>query len=352
MDFASSAGRSSDYDAVEGEEDHSASASEDRETNCWGCGLRVSVSAYATVFKCGWCGAITKEHVVKNDNIRLRRWLDRCFVIIVITFMLFFICAGVWAIYPVVFSISYFCGVFHLSIAVILSICTLSSFCLSAFQPAGVPPMIVWGSYPAVGQGGLENYTFCHYCSKPKSPVAHHCRSCGTCVLDMDHHCPFIGNCVGAANHRCFILFLISTVISTLYVAIVTSYSALHIWPPLEHRSLNQLTGFANPEFIFGVLKDNILSFLRSAVFLSARGVVLVYLFIASFSVGTGLSVLLWQQLSYIYVGKTYLSHLSAVDSDEVMERDCQNLVRFFGFPYKTAVYLPSYWKSRKAHKR
>ena len=100
--------------------------------------------------------------------------------------------AGVWAVYPVIFSISYFHGVFHLAITVILSICTLSSFCLSAFQPAGVPPIIIWGSYPAVGQGGLRNYTFCHYCSKPKSPLVHHCRSCGTCVLGMDHHCPFV----------------------------------------------------------------------------------------------------------------------------------------------------------------
>ncbi|KAL8486044.1 hypothetical protein ACS0TY_022958 [Phlomoides rotata] len=29
-------------------------------------------------------------------------------------------------------------------------------------------------------------------CSKPKSPRAHHCRSCGMCILDMDHHCPFV----------------------------------------------------------------------------------------------------------------------------------------------------------------
>ena len=72
--------------------DQSTSANEDRETNCWGCGLRVSVAAYASAFKCGWCGAITKEHVVKSDNIRLRRCLDRFFVTIVISFMLFFIC--------------------------------------------------------------------------------------------------------------------------------------------------------------------------------------------------------------------------------------------------------------------
>lgn len=99
---------------------------------------------------------------------------------------------GVWAVYPVVFSISYFCGIFHSSITVILSMITLSMFSLAAFNSPGTPPIIEWGSYPVVGKGYLENYTFCHYCSKPKSPRAHHCSSCGMCILDMDHHCPFV----------------------------------------------------------------------------------------------------------------------------------------------------------------
>ncbi|KAK6137307.1 hypothetical protein DH2020_028948 [Rehmannia glutinosa] len=329
MDFANSGSPSSssaNYDDVKGDANHLPSAIVDIETNCWGCGLRVLVSPHASVFKCGWCGAITKQNVVKS--------------------------AGIWAVFPVIFSISYFHGVFHVTLAVILSISTLFSFFLAAFRPAGTPPMILWGSYPTVGKGGLENYTFCHYCSKPKSPRAHHCRSCGVCILEMDHHCPFIGNCVGAANHQCFIIFLIFTVISTLYVAIVTSYSALYIWPPLDYRPVGRFSGFVNSELMFRILKEKILSFLRSAVFLPVRGLVLVYLFIASVSVGIGLSVLLWQQLSYIYVGKTYLSHLSAVDSEEMVERDCQNLVRFFGCPYSTTVYLPSYWKSRKSHNK
>lgn len=161
-----------------------------------------------------------------------------------------------------------------------------------------------------------------------------------------------IGNCVGAANHRCFIFFLISTVISTIYVATMSSYAAMCIWPPLEDRAVSQLSGFFNDELVFGVLKDKVIAILRSAVFLPARGLVLVYLFISSVSLGIGLSVLLWQQLSYIYVGKTYLSHLKSVDSEDLMERDCQNLVRFFGCPYSTTMYLPSYWKSRKTHSK
>lgn len=99
---------------------------------------------------------------------------------------------GVWAIHPVIFSTSYFTGIFHSILTFILSVATVYTFSSAAFKCAGTPPCIVWGSYPAVGKGGLDNYTFCHLCSKPKSPRTHHCRTCGKCILDMDHHCPFV----------------------------------------------------------------------------------------------------------------------------------------------------------------
>ncbi|CAA2938522.1 S-acyltransferase 11 [Olea europaea subsp. europaea] len=315
MDCETTNGLSSNENGiVSKEEDCSTSVDVDHETTCWGCGLRVLVSPYASVFKCGWCGGITKQNALKCENqyFKWRRLRDWCFVSIVLLFML----------------------------------------CFISFRPAGSPPTILWGSYPTVGKSGLENFTFCHYCSKPKSPRTHHCRSCGICILDMDHHCPFIGNCVGAANHRSFILFLLSAVISMIYVIIMSSYSALHISPPLNHRPVSLLNSFAGSELIFNALKETILTFLRSEVFLSARGLALVYLFITSVSVEIGLSVLLWQQLYYIYEGKTYLSHLRVTDSEESSEKDCQNLVRFFGCPYVAAIYLPSFWKSGKSHKK
>ncbi|KAH1064197.1 hypothetical protein J1N35_029184 [Gossypium stocksii] len=106
--------------------------------------------------------------------------------------MLFVICGGVWAAFPIIFLVSHTSGIVHSVITTILALTTISTFGLSAFQCAGAPPMILWGSYTVVGKGELEKYTFCHYCSKPKSPRAHHCRSCGMCILDMDHHCPFV----------------------------------------------------------------------------------------------------------------------------------------------------------------
>lgn len=120
---------------------------------------------------------------------------------------------GLWAIYPIIFSISSFCGIFHSIVTMTLSIATISSFSLAAFQCAGMPPNIQWGSYPVVQKGELENYTFCHYCSKPKSPRTHHCISCGICILDMDHHCPFV-------SVSYLFSLLISLVIHQLHVMI------------------------------------------------------------------------------------------------------------------------------------
>lgn len=358
MDFAvstsSASVSSTTHDVDPLGEHHVLPVEEDHETTCWGCGIRLLVSPHAPVFKCGWCGAITNKDALKTDNryYRWRRFRDRFFVGALLLFMLFIIGGGIWAVYPFIFSISLFCGAFHSVITIVLSLSTLSTFCLAAFQSPGAPPRIVWGSYPAVGKGGLDNFTFCQYCSRPKSPRTHHCRSCGMCVLDMDHHCPFIGNCVGAANHRSFIVFLISAVTSTIYVSLVTAFAALQLWPSFKYQTHLRFDSYITYQLMFKTLKEAALSFLRSAVFFTPKGLVLVYLFMASVSVEIGLSVLLWQQLCYIYKGRTYLSNLSASDNDEGSERDCRNFVSFFGCQYAVARYFPSFWNSKKIHKK
>lgn len=98
-------------------------------------------------------------------------------------------------------------------------------------------------------------------------------------------------------------------------------------------------------------MNEIFIAFLRSALFLSARGLLLVYLFIASVSLQIGLSVLLWQQLSFIYQGKTFLSNLSSqADNDEEEKKDCQNLVRFFGFQHPVSRFLSNFRVTRKRH--
>uniref|UniRef100_A0A7N0UK03 S-acyltransferase n=1 Tax=Kalanchoe fedtschenkoi TaxID=63787 RepID=A0A7N0UK03_KALFE len=324
---------------------------EDNESTCWGCGLRVLLPSSAPVFKCGWCGAITNRNAHKHgtQGVWWRHIRDRIFVGVLLGFMIFFICGGVWAVYPIVFSISFQCGTFHSVVTAILALCTISSFSLAAFRAAGSPPAIPWGSFQLVGKGGLENYTYCYYCEKPKSTRAHHCRSCGICILDMDHHCPFIGNCVGASNHRYFICFLISTVLSTIYVSVMTAYAGLQIWPPMALKSLGTLDGTSSV-LALQVLKEIMFGLLRSAAHLSLRGVILFYLFMASLSVSIGLVVLLWQQLCYIYKGKTYLSNLNSTESSDVEEKNCNNLLRFFGCPHLASKYFPYFLNSRKIH--
>ncbi|XP_059656431.1 protein S-acyltransferase 11 [Cornus florida] len=336
-------------------QEHSVTpAAVDHETTCWGCGLRLVLSPYAPIFKCGWCGAITNQNARTRDKKYFcwRRWRDWCFVSVLLTFILFVICGGVWAVYPVVFSISLSCGIFHCIITTILSVTTVSAFSLAAYRCAGAPPSILWGSYPAVGKGGLENYTFCQLCSKPKSPRTHHCRSCGMCILDMDHHCPFIGNCVGAANHRSFIVFLISAVISTLYVSVMSTFAGLRIWPPVKYGPIVLSHAF-NSDTAFRTMKEIVYAFMRSTEFLSTRGLILVYLFVSGVSVGVGISVLVWQQLCYIYEGKTYLDHLSLQGSSNgIGQSDFRNISRFFGFSYSASRYLPISFNPRKNHEK
>ncbi|XP_010940329.1 protein S-acyltransferase 11 [Elaeis guineensis] len=325
------------------EEQCVASILENHETTCWGCGLHLLLETYSPIFKCGWCGAITHRNKAlrKPDSACFSHWRlvrDRFFVTILLFFMLFVICAGVWAVYPVVFSVSYFCGIFHSTLTAILSISTISSFCLAAFRSAGAPTNILWGSYPIVAKGDLENYTFCMYCAKPKPPRAHHCRSCRTCVLDMDHHCPFIGNCVGAANHRFFIAFLMSVIISCTYVVLMMLYAGFHTWPPLELRTLGS-TGF---HIVSGtrLAKEIVAALASSALLLSARGLVHIYLAFACLTVEIGLSVLLCQQLYYIYEGNTYINHINSRNGWHG-EKGFQNLLRFFGCPYLFFKVLP-----------
>ncbi|KAK4842747.1 hypothetical protein QYF36_027005 [Acer negundo] len=321
------------------------------EPTCWGCGLHLLLPSYTPTFKCGWCGAITGQHVRKYESkcFRWRRLRDHCFVCFLLVFMFFVIGGGIWAMHPVVFSISSLSGIFHSIIAILLAISTVSTFSLASFRCAGTQPNILWGSYPLVGKGDLVNYTFCHYCTKPKSPRTHHCRTCGVCVLDMDHHCPFIGNCVGAGNHRHFIAFLISAVVSTIYVSIMCANVGLRTWPPFTLRSHFDRNGHGS-YFAMRILKEMIHAFLNSAVLMSFRGVLLLYLFISTISVNFGLSVLLWQQLYYIYEGKTYLNHLKSEGSDMPGKRDCENIIHFFGFPYSASRYLPTIGKFQKKH--
>lgn len=148
-------------------------------------------------------------------------------------------------------------------------------------------------------------------------------------------------------------MFLISAIISMVYASIMSAYAAYHVWPPLNSWQVRLLNGAVGQKLLLKMLREIFLAFGSSMLFLPARGLVLVYLFIASVSIEIGLSVLLWQQLCFIYEGKTYLSHISAAGGDSTAVKDCQNFIRFFGCPYYTTTrLLPSFFSSKKRHKK
>ncbi|MES1910948.1 MAG: hypothetical protein MHM6MM_003465 [Cercozoa sp. M6MM] len=73
---------------------------------------------------------------------------------------------------------------------------------------------------------------FCFRCRHFKPDRAHHCDSCGHCVLAMDHHCVFFGRCVGHANQKFFFLFLLYTSLCGISMAITSYKAAFHALRP------------------------------------------------------------------------------------------------------------------------
>ncbi|WJX45097.1 protein S-acyltransferase [Trifolium repens] len=129
----------------------------------------------------------------------------------------------------------------------------------------------------------------------------------------MDHHCPFIGNCVGADNHRSFIAFLISGLFSTIYISIVSAHAGLHMWPPLTY-SIGRIHGTTSENLAWRIVKETIFAFGKFALLLSTYSIDILHWTdtCICLSMMIGLITLLWQQLRFIYEGKTYLSRLSS----------------------------------------
>ncbi|PPR99340.1 hypothetical protein GOBAR_AA21324 [Gossypium barbadense] len=291
---------------------------EEKGTTCWGCGLGLLLPTLGSAFKCGWCGAITNHNLSKNQNQCLlwRRLRDRCFVSFLFSFMLLVICGGVWAAFPIIFLVSYTSGIVHSVITTILALTTISTFGLSAFQCAGAHPMILWGSYTVVGKFML--FVIRELCRRSESSalhsfsnfsyIQHNLRNSDVCIYEfpymaaievqtartLDHFQHGSGD-VGKQGRSCGIVKL-SNGTAGKRVGFNLSFHCQHIG-------------------------------------------------------GDKLSVLLWQQLCYIYEGRTYLSHLSSREGDHVKEKDCQNLLRFFGCRYSMLRFLPTLRNSRKRHK-
>ncbi|KAF2887132.1 hypothetical protein ILUMI_19041 [Ignelater luminosus] len=87
---------------------------------------------------------------------------------------------------------------------------------------------------------------YCSRCKHIKPDRAHHCTTCGTCVLKMDHHCPWVHNCVGFSNYKSFIIFLgYTTLYCAFYAGTTLEYFINFLYEPSrKHEEIQLLIGF------------------------------------------------------------------------------------------------------------
>lgn len=156
-------------------------------------------------------------------------------------------------------------------------------------DPGFVPPG--WGSELKQESADLEapeeksKTCYCAKCRNERPDRAHHCKSCGKCVVNMDHHCPWMNNCVGLHNRKLFVVFLFYAVVGcgTVAVGMVSAF----------FNELNNSSG-ARSVFVVGI-------YLVDVVLVLAIGGLLVF------------------QLKMVYLNQTTLEVLA--QSDPVYDR-------------------------------
>jgi len=175
---------------------------------------------------------------LKNGRKSFCRRLERCCCTTLTHFPLAFVYGlTTWAIWVEV-SIAYFpdvskwIGFATSALGILLYALANISYTVAVFTDPGSPlhppsyysQSVGYASLPTQepDQAPVPTYTsftakstgrprFCKKCQVIKPDRAHHCSTCGRCVLKMDHHCPWLATCVGLRNYKAFLLFLIYT---------------------------------------------------------------------------------------------------------------------------------------------
>ena len=93
--------------------------------------------------------------------------------------------------------------------------------------PTNEPPSSASQNYTSFTVKADGRMRFCKKCQAAKPDRAHHCSTCGRCVLKMDHHCPWLATCVGLKNYKAFLLFLIYV---SFFCWVCFAVSASWVW--------------------------------------------------------------------------------------------------------------------------
>jgi hypothetical protein len=88
----------------------------------------------------------------------------------------------------------------------------------------GDPGSVPWNAHPIeMDKKSGQKLQICGHCDSYKPPLAHHDRVSGRCISRMDHFCPWMNNAIGAGNQKNFILFLVYTNITSLFMYVVVA---------------------------------------------------------------------------------------------------------------------------------
>lgn len=205
---------------------------------------------------------------------------------------------------------SVYAWVVHVSLGTVLTVNVAFNYAASVLRSAGAVyeclPVPRKGE-PVTQQGSCDNYTYCQNCQGPKPPGAHHCSVCRMCVVDMDHHCPFINNCIGRANLRNFLLFLVWTVLSMVYVLGLCLALIRQHWDVVRRALFRSSAGGRIWEqWLRPLLATTVLLISNAPWWL----LVTFYLFAIAVGVLVAVGALLGSQLYYLSKGVTYIDHL------------------------------------------
>ncbi|KAF9649019.1 zf-DHHC-domain-containing protein [Thelephora ganbajun] len=130
-------------------------------------------------------------------------------------------------------------------VAAYMTLLTISSMLATAFTDPGILPRCLdldppYPSHsPSDGgakaplpmdlkvRAGIVRVKYCATCKTYRPPRSSHCKMCDNCVDDCDHHCQWVNNCVGRRNYASFFMFLLSAVLTKIYIMVTC---ALHLY--------------------------------------------------------------------------------------------------------------------------
>eukprot|EP00884_Botryococcus_braunii_P023024 jgi/Botrbrau1/9405/Bobra.0252s0030.1 len=282
---------------------------------CWACDSVLDLSScgeHTVSFKCGFCGAYNSRAALaaRGHGVVLRppwalRMGRRCAawltgMVIVAVFAL-----GVAVVLPPLTSSSHY---WLLSIvAALMFLQILVHFVGAASHRHGIRMGWQRGALQHCSKGEYDGCVLCDICHNLKPLGAHHCRTCGTCVMALDHHCVFLNNCVAAANMRHFLLFLSWLGLGSAYVALACS---LLLW----YRRAQAIQFFYSSRPLWFPSKAWQWPFITWRIALAAPAwlTITLYLLLLASSTCLGVATLMWQQLRALRRQQTHVDALKS----------------------------------------